>query len=148
MRKIQKISIVAGTVGVLMAGGIAFAAWTSTGSGTGTVQAGTEQGLTVDASDVGTLYPTGTVDIVVSITNDNPYNVTLDSITWDSVESDDANCDTSSVTSTDDATASDAIAAGDTITRTFVVSMDDDADNDCQGDLFTLAYTAVGHSSN
>jgi hypothetical protein len=148
MRKIQKTAVVGGTVAVLLAGGVAFAAWTSSGSGNGTVQAGSDAGLSVSASSIDTLFPTVDVDIDVSITNDNPYNVTLDSITWDDVTSSDPDCDTSSVSSTDDPTATDPIAAGTTIHRTFVVHMDAGADNDCQSDLFTLGYTATGHSSN
>jgi hypothetical protein len=148
MRKIQKTAIVGGTVATLLAGGVAFAAWTSTGSGSGTVQAGSDAGLTVTADSVDTLFPTINADIVVHIKNENPYAVTLDSIDWDSVISDDANCDVSSVSSTDDPSATDHINAGATLDRTFVVSMDANADNDCQGDEFTLAYTASGHSSN
>lgn len=154
MRKTQKIAIVGGTVGVLMAGGIAFAAWTSTGSGTGTATAGTDSGIVVDGNDVSGLFPTGSKDITVTVTNSNPYAVDLDSLTADSVTVDathgDAGCVVTDIVTADSGdylASADRIAAnGAFITRDLTVHMDADAADACKGATFTVSYTGSAHS--
>jgi hypothetical protein len=162
MRRIQKISIVGGTVGVLMAGGIAYAAWTSEGSGSGTATAGTDAGVTVSGNAVSGLFPTGTKDITVTVGNPNPYAVDLDSITADSVVVDTthgaAGCLVTDIVSADGGSypgdnAADRIAAKvgstvSTISRDLTVHMTADADDACKGAIFTVSYTAHAHSVN
>jgi predicted transcriptional regulator len=160
MRKIQKTAIVGGTVAVLFAGGVAYAAWTSTGSGTGTATAGTDAGVGVAGNAVSGLFPTGTKDITVTVSNPNPYAVDLDSITADSVAVDathgTAGCVVTGIVTADGGTyagdnATDRIAAkvGDTvssITRDLTVHMGADAADACKGAVFTVTYTGNAHS--
>lgn len=157
MRKIQKISIVGGTVGVLMAGGVAFAAWTSTGSGHNDVTAGGSSDLTVTVGTASGLFPTGHQSIDVTVANQNPYPVTLTgiklhSITVDSAHAADGCSVDGIVGATDATTANDRLAKqgdlGDSVKKTFSVSMGADAANGCKGATFTVTYNASADSSN
>lgn len=146
MRKTQKIAIVGGTVGVLMAGGVAFAAWTSTGSDTGNVTAGQQVNLSVDAGDVDSLYPTLTVDVPVKVTNNNPYPVTLSTIHYTAAGSStsDAGCTLSNVTVVDPDPAGETLAAHTQgAAHNAQVTMVASAANACQNAVFTLNFTAT-----
>jgi hypothetical protein len=156
MRKIQKTAIVGGAVATLMAGGVAFAAWTSTGLGSGTVTASSVADITVDGNDVSGLFPTGTKDITVTVTNNNPYAVDLDSIVADSVTVDSASatagCVVTGVVTADSgnySVSADRIAAnGAFIQRDLTVHMAANADDGCKGAIFTVNYTGTAHSVN
>jgi hypothetical protein len=152
MRKIHKLAVVGGTTAALLGAGIAFAAWTSNGTGTGTVQATTAKNLTVTGTSVlNALYPTGTQTVTVTVKNNNAYAVRLDSRTASSiaVAGGGANCTVASSLVTAQSktysTAGDDIAAGASITRDLTVSMGADSNNDCQGATFTVTYDAVSH---
>lgn len=154
MRKIQKISIVGGTVGVLMAGGIAYAAWTSEGSGSATVKAGTEQGLDVTGGAlVPGLFPTGNKDFTITVTNNNPYAVTIDDVVHGAISNDksDSGCVSMDVTATESANDGTVLAAsgtpGASHVFTFNLAMGANPDDGCQGATFTVPYTATAHSS-
>jgi hypothetical protein len=146
MRKTQKIAFVGGTVGVLMAGGVAFAAWTSSGSDTGNVTAGHQVNLSVDAGDVSGLYPTLGVDVPVKVTNNNPYPVTLSTIHYTDAGSSTsaAGCALSNVVVDDPDPAGEILAAH---TQGAVhmahVTMIAGADTSCQDAVFTLNFTAT-----
>jgi hypothetical protein len=148
MRKIQKTAIVGGAVATLMAGGVAFAAWTSTGSGTGTAKGGTAVALQVQGNDISDIYPTGTFPATVKVTNPNPYDVTMSSLDFTSASTTAAGCDASTVTVGDLTDLSDVLTAnGGDHTYAVQVSMSNDATDACQGATFTLSYTAHGASS-
>jgi hypothetical protein len=151
MRKTQKIAIVGGTVAVLFAGGVAYAAWTSSGSGTGSATAGSAVDLNVSGDPVSSLYPTVDLPATVDITNPNPYNVTLSSLdfTGATVDLGHSTCDPSTVTVADLTGLSDVVQANgaNTITKDVTVSMSNAATDACQGATFTLSYTAHGASS-
>jgi hypothetical protein len=60
--------------------GTAYAYWSSAGTGSGSAAAGTIQAISVDALVAGdgpqaTLVPGGTADVVLRLTNPNPYAV-------------------------------------------------------------------------
>jgi hypothetical protein len=148
MRKTQKVAIVGGTVATLMAGGIAYAAWTSEGSGTGTATAGSAVTLGVDGNDISGLYPTGTFAATVKVTNPNPYKVTLSSLDFTGATTTAAGCDASTVTVADLTGLSEELGAnGGDHTFAVEVSMSNDATDECQGATFELNYTAHGASS-
>jgi hypothetical protein len=66
--------------------GVAFAAWTTSGSGVGSAASRAAQNVSFAAGTVtDTLYPGGTGDAAVSVTNPNAYTVTLTSITLNHV---------------------------------------------------------------
>ena len=75
--------ITAGSVlfGIIAVSSVAYAAWTATGGGQGYAKAGTAQVLTtvdVSATTTATLYPSGTGNVFLKITNPNTYAVTAD----------------------------------------------------------------------
>jgi hypothetical protein len=76
------VVLVTGT-SLVLAGGVAYAFWTTTGTGTGAASSGTAQALTLAGGSVtGTqLYPGSSGDVVVTITNPNPFPVSVDSLT-------------------------------------------------------------------
>lgn len=152
MRNSKRIKIVAGGTAVLMGVGVAFAAWTSTGEGSGEVTSTSDQGLTVTSTSASDLFPTGQQSITVTVENENPYNVALDSITVDDISASNPDCNVAAVTSPDNTapatTLAPAGAVGDSADFPFVVSMSNDANNDCQGNTFTVDFTATGQSSS
>jgi hypothetical protein len=150
MREITRRSaIVAGTVALLMGASIAFAAWANNGEGTGTVTAGVATPLTVTVTGVSGLFPTGSIDVPFTVTNTNPYEVTLDNASLDNVAVDAGHllCNPTVVTGTDltldDVVAPSAIAAS----RNFPVTMSNAAVDDCQGAIFTVSLRVSGLSS-
>jgi hypothetical protein len=142
-------AVAAATVGLLGLG-VAFAAWTSTGEGSGTVNAAQAQPLTVSVQNVTGLYPTGSVDVPFTVSNPNPYDVTLNNVTLKSVTVDAAHsgCATTVVTGADlPLTLVATKNGGTTASRNFTVSMSNAATDACQGATFTLTLKASGLSS-
>lgn len=152
MRNIKRSAVIGGTTLALVGGGIAFAAWTSTGNGSGTATAISDAGLTVSADDVSGLYPTGSVAVTATVKNNNPYKVALDSIVVGDITSDVAGCDATSVSAPDNEAPGKTLSAagepGDSASFPFAVSMSNDAPDECQGAVFTVRFTATGQSSN
>lgn len=153
MRNSKRMTVLAGGTAALIGVGVAFAAWTSVGTADGQVSSISDTGLTVAADDaVDGLFPTGQQTINVLVTNTNPYKVKLDSITVDDIVASVATCNVEAVTAPDNlapATTLDAVGGtADFATFPFVVSMSNDANDDCQGNDFTVSFTANGHSSN
>jgi hypothetical protein len=95
------------TLVVLAAVGLAYAAWTSSGSGSGYAKAGTAQQLTtvdVSANTTATLYPGSNGNVRIKIANPNPYPVRVTDITGNGAITADAghaSCVTTGVTFTD-----------------------------------------------
>jgi hypothetical protein len=150
MRKATKrTGVVGGTVAALFGVGIAFAAWTNSGEDEGTVTAEQAKPLTVTVTDVSGLFPTGSVDVPFTVTNTNPYEVTLNNATLKSVTVDAAHdqCDPTVVTGADVA-LDDVVAPGDTsASRNFAVTMSNAATDACQGAVFTVTLRVTGLSS-
>ena len=139
-----------GVVAALVVAGIAYAAWTSNGTDNGTVTAGTSQGLTVEADDsVGGLHPSGSKNTTVTVTNPNPYEVTMDSLTATVVGSDQVGCTTANSFVTVDAQTVNEVLAQDTGSHvyTFAVNMGANAADACQGAAFDIEFQAQAHSS-
>ena len=151
----RRITAGAFVVGVMLAAGVAFAAWTATGSGNGYAKATTAQALTtVDASGSTTaqLYPGGTGDVKLTIHNPNPYAVRVTSVTGaGSITSDKgAACDAStgvSFANQTGLTLDVAAASNGTFTLTGAASMSNSSDNSCQGAVFTIPVSLLGASS-
>lgn len=159
MRRIQKVSIVGGTVATLMAGGVAFAAWTSTGEGSGTATAGSAQGLTVTGGGVTGLYPSGDQSFNVTVKNNNSYSVRIDQIelTGNDSVSNGGSLPSAAACAMSDVTPEIAhdgngtlIAAGGTATinGAVKVTMHIDASDNCQSADFNVGVKATAHSAN
>lgn len=154
MKISKKLSIGALFAGAMLAGSIAFAAWTATGSGSGYAKATSAQALTTvdaSASTTATLYPGATGDVLLSIENPNPYPVTVtDVVSVGAIDSDTtAACDGSTGVTFSDQTglALNVPAAADaTFTLSGSVEMDNSSHTSCQGAVFTIPVTLTGAS--
>ena len=143
------------TLVVLAAVGLAYAAWTSSGSGSGYAKAGTAQQLTtvdVSANTTATLYPGSNGNVRIKIANPNPYPVRVTDVTGNGAITADAghaSCVTTGVTFTNQTGQSiDVAANGDTeTTLTNAASMSNASDNGCQGAVFTIPVSLSGNSN-
>ena len=154
-RRGRKIFVVAAAAILVVAVGVAYAAWTAGGSGSGYAKATTAQTLTtvdVSAATSATLYPGATGDLELRIDNPNPYPVRVTSVSGSGAIASDkgAACDASTgVVFTDqtgltfDVPASSAV----TVTLTGAVSMSNASDNSCQGAVFTVPVSLSGASN-
>jgi len=159
----KKIAAATAATALGVGGVIAYAAWTSSGSGSGTISAGNASALVVaDAHSASTLYPNGTGDLVVTLTNNNPYNVSVTAIAQGALSSGSAtpaaitvdnghsSCNVSSVTLTAPALSGVVVGKnGGTYTLTLhnAVAMDNSAVDACQGATFTVPVVATAASS-
>ncbi|HEX8052573.1 MAG TPA: hypothetical protein VF517_06230 [Thermoleophilaceae bacterium] len=139
----------------LAAVGLVYAAWTTTGAGSGYAKAGTAQALTtvdVSASTVATLYPGGPAgDVLIRISNPNSYPVTVTGVAGSGAitpDSGHASCTTTGVSFTDKTGLSIAVAAGGQTTATLsgAASMTNASVNGCQGATFTIPVNLSGAS--
>ncbi|GAA3449410.1 hypothetical protein [Dactylosporangium matsuzakiense] len=147
--RITKRTAVIGTVSaVALAGGIAYAAWTINGSGTASASSGSAVDVSFAPGTVaGPLYPNGAaVDVHASGTNGNPFPVDF-TISGGAVATTKAGCNADSVHFT--ASGVQHMAATSTAVDYIVgqVSMDNTADNACQGATFTITLTGTGASA-
>ena len=148
---------------VLLVGGVAFAAWTATGDGTGTATAATAQDLSITPESADNLYPGGPFDLTVDIYNPNPYPVEVttifqtvgEDITADAAHTT-AGCDGTTVEFTD-ATGSWSVPAANGATPGVLqnvvladsLSMPNaGALDDCQGATFTIPLDLSGGSDS
>lgn len=129
-RYVRRGVIVFAVMTAALGSGVAYAAWTSSGTGSATTKAGTAQAPVVSGGAVttGLLYPGGTGDAVVTVSNPNPYPVIVTTVAPNGP----ATC---SVTFTQRAPGT-ALAANSgpvAITLTGAVSMGASAAHTCQG---------------
>lgn len=142
---------------VLVAGGIAIGAWNATGSGTGYAKAGTSSSLTLgdaSASTVADLYPGSTGNVKITVTNPNPFGVSITTVAQTastSITSDKgASCNSSTgVTFSTQSGLSLALAAGATTTFTLngAAAMSNASANACQGAVFSIPVDITAVSS-
>src|SRR3954454_22653172 len=88
---LKKVAVVAVAVGAMVAGGVAWAYWSASGSGAASATALTAQSVTVTAATgTAALYPGFTAgDLNFTLTNPNPYQVTFSSMTPGAITSGD-----------------------------------------------------------
>lgn len=147
-------------VGLLIAGTVAYAAWTVNGSGTGTASATSAVSLTLSGgSPSGSLFPSGSADVDTSVSNSNPFTVHISTVSIDTsqgtngfgVDGGHSGCNLSSLSFTPatnggsgwNVPASSSIdvdAAG-------AISMSSAANDSCQGATFTVYLTATAASA-
>jgi hypothetical protein len=144
MRKISKRSaVVLGAAGVVLVAGVAYAAWTSTGAGSGSVTSTTSANSVISSSDAGAaLYPGGTTTFKVKITNPNSYPVVVNSISAGTSNVVNG-CAAGAVTSAAVTNPTGTIAAGGTADYTLTATMDHDASDACKSQTFSLPLTAT-----
>jgi hypothetical protein len=140
--------------------GVAIAAWTTGGTGSGQASAGTATAMTISAGTPSTnLYPTASADVAAVFSNPNPYKVHVSSVALGAVTVDGGHsaCNTASVTvaSMDDNSGSgwDVPAKSGGVNGSLnvdlvgAISMTNAANDFCQGATFTVALTATGAST-
>jgi hypothetical protein len=147
--------------GVALLGGVAFATWTATGTGSGYAKATTAQALTFDdisTTVTGNLFPGATnVAYTYQIHNPNQFAVTVTTLTSSNppqvtvVSQTGTGCNTanSGVTYSvpPPGTLNIVINPGVSVSGSFLgVSMDNTSVDACQGAVFGLSLTASGHS--
>ena len=149
----RKVAIALVAAGSITAGGLAFATWSATGSGTGNAKALTAQNVTVNAATgAADLYPGfNDGDVFFTLTNTNPYPITFTSMTPSTItSSDELNCPSTNVTVDSASGLSIAVAAnGTNVARSIadVVNMGTGAPNGCQGVVFTITLALAGSQS-
>ena len=155
MRMTKKLTVGTLFAGAMLAGSIAFAAWTATGAGSGYAKASSAQALTtvdVSASTTATLYPGATGDVLLRISNPNPYAVTVTDVAGSgAIDSDTtAACDASTgVTFTDQTglTLNVPASGAATFTLSGSVAMANSSHTSCQGAVVTIPVTLSGASA-
>lgn len=158
--KRKKVALVAIVVIAGSMIGVAIAAWTTGGSGSGQAQAGTAGSMTISAgTPSSSLYPTASADVAAAISNPNPYKVHVSSISLGAVTVDGGHsaCNTSSVSVTSPQTNSGSgwdvpaktggVNGSLNVDLANAIAMDNTANDSCQGATFTVALTATGAST-
>jgi hypothetical protein len=150
----RKVSVTAVFTGTLLVASVAFAAWTAGGSGHGYAKATTADvvsTLDASASTTAQLFPGGSGDVTVTVSNPNDYPVRLTSIAGNGAITSDKGsaCDASTGVTFTDQTGVFDVPANDAATFTLsgAVAMSNASDNSCQGAVFTIPVTLGGASS-
>ena len=135
---------------------VTFGSWSvSSSAGSGYSKAKVALSLTLSdasASTTAQLYPGGTGDIWIKVTNSNPFAVTVTSVTGAGTITSDkgAACDAATgVTFTNTTGLTQAVGAGATVTFSLAgkVAMSNASDNTCQGAIFTIPVDVLGASN-
>lgn len=155
MRKTKRFAVGSAIVVGAMGAGIAFAAWTTDGTGSGFAEATSAAALTTDSATTSAqLFPTGSGDLEITVNNPNGYDVEVTEVNNDdaigaAISSGDAVCDAShGVTFDDTAGLSEIVPAGGSLTFTIAgaVHMSNASVDACQGEIFTIPVDIVGAS--
>ncbi|WP_329789925.1 hypothetical protein V1227_37955 [Lentzea sp. DG1S-22] len=141
MRK--RTAVIAAVAVVAVGGGIAYAAWSSSGAGSGSVGSTAEVNSTISGVDgAGGLYPGHTVSFQVTINNPNDYPVKVTGISAGASALVNG-CAEGTVTSPAVTNPAGAIAPGATGTYTLQATMNTDAGDACKSQSFTMPLTAT-----
>ncbi|MEU0883472.1 hypothetical protein ABZ345_33105 [Lentzea sp. NPDC005914] len=145
MRK--RTAVIAAVAVVAIGGGVAYAAWSSTGSGSGSVGSTTSANSTISAVDgAGGLYPGHTVSYQVTINNPNSYPVRVTGISAGSSALVNG-CAAGTVTSPAVTNPAGTIAAGQSGTYTLQATMSAGATDECKSQSFSMPLTATLESA-
>jgi hypothetical protein len=144
----------------LCVAGLVYAAWTTTGGGSGYAKATTAQALTttdVSASTTASLYPGADGNVLIKINNPNPYAVQVTDVTGNGTITADSGHSTcgsdaghpTGVTFTNQTGLTlNVPASGNTqTTLSNAAHMSNASDDSCQGATFTVPVSLSGHSS-
>lgn len=149
----RKFATIVVALSVITGGGVVYALWSANGAGPSQAKALTAQSITVTtATATADLYPGFTLgDVFFTLTNPNPYAVTMTSMTPGTVTSSNPGaCPASNVTvigASGLTLVVGASATSPTLSIVDVVSMSAAAPDGCQGVTFTIALTLSGSQS-
>jgi|tagenome__1003787_1003787.scaffolds.fasta_scaffold19961980_1 hypothetical protein len=142
-RNRKRLAVLGGVLLVLAGAGVAFAAYLSSGSGTGATTSSVAVSSTISANSQGAqLYPGSTSTYTVTINNPNPYPVKVVSISASSSLATSGGCPAGTVTSPAVANPTGTIAPNGSGSYSLSATMAADPDNSCQGQSFTMPLTA------
>jgi hypothetical protein len=150
-----RLALALSAVAVMATTAVTFGSWSvSSSAGSGYSKAKVASSLTLSdasASTTAQLYPGGTGDIWIKVTNSNPFAVTVTSVTGAGTISSDkgAACDAATgVTFTNTTGLTQAVGAGATVTFSLAgkVAMSNASDNSCQGAVFSVPITLAATS--
>ena len=146
-KPLAAVGIVAGAT---LASSLAFAAWVADGTGSGTAGARTAVALTTSvATTTAQLFPGGNGDLLVTINNANPYPVKVTKIEPNGAITATGGCAGTNVSFSTLDDLSILVDDDDSTQATLMnaVSMIADADNNCQGAVFTVPVKLTGVSN-
>ena len=164
----KRIKILAVLTGTMLIAGVAWAAWTASGTGNGFAEATTALDLTTDnvagAADAAAisvetdqLYPGSSGDVMLTIANPNPYTVTVTSVTATGpavTATTDAACDAATGLSFGTSGAVTGLSLivparslGTEFTLQEALHMGAASDNACQGEIFKVPVSLSGTST-
>jgi hypothetical protein len=154
----KKLLVLAALLAVALSVGGAVASWSTSGSGNASAKAATASAITLaDASALttGDLYPGGTGNVKLKISNPNSFPVSITSVTLTSggtIASSSATCDSggNGVTFTNTSGLSISLAANavdQAVTLTGKVAMSTASVNACQGATFTIPVDVTAVSA-
>jgi predicted ribosomally synthesized peptide with SipW-like signal peptide len=139
MRK--RTTVIAAVAVLAVGGGVAYAAWSSTGKGDGSVASAEDvESKIVPVDGAGGLYPGATVEFIVEIDNPNPYAVQVTAISAGSSEETAGGCAEGTVTSA--AGVGGRIEVGQKARYALKATMNVAAADNCKDQTFTLPLTA------
>ncbi|MFC7496632.1 MULTISPECIES: hypothetical protein [unclassified Nocardioides] len=150
MRLRSRLTVVATGTALVATAGVAFAAWTVDGTGTGAATTGTAKDLTVVASSIDAdLYPGGPAGAVgFEVTNPNPFDVRLTSVSYGALGTGGSACAAANVTMAPGAptAVSIVVPAGQTVADSIpgVLRLAAAADDSCQGVPLTVGLSFSG----
>jgi len=152
MRISRKALVAGGLVATLAMGGIAFAYFSATGSGSGSASVGSSSGLDIsqDGPAVTGLVPNGPAKTIhYTVTNNtagaefvDQVSTTVSSVTSGSLATE--ACDASMFTIVDGPALSTNLQPGHTASGTATIKLVDDGNNqdNCQGSTVSLAFAS------
>jgi hypothetical protein len=151
---IRRVAILAAIIGTIIGSGVAYAYWTTAGTGSGTAKAATAAPLSTVAavaSTTGLLYPGATGDLQVTFVNPNPFAVTVTSLSsgTGAVTAPGAfSCITTGVSLVQQSNLSILVGANGQATAiiTGAVRMDTSSDSGCQGATFAVPISFTAQS--
>jgi hypothetical protein len=156
----RKVIFGAVTVMVLGIVSLSYAAWTSSGGGTGFAKAATAQALSsvdVSATTTATLYPGANGDLNLKISNPNQYPISITAVSGNgtiTADSSHSTCGSDSshltgVSYTNQTGLSISVPASSSqaVTLSGSVHMSNSSDNSCQGATFTVPVSLTGASA-
>jgi hypothetical protein len=154
MRQSVKRAAVIGTaLAVMTGGGVAYAAWVASGTGTATAKATTAQQLTTEVATASAdLYPGATGDLRLTISNPNGYPVRVTRVAPNGDVTGSGGtgvCAVPDVTFTEQTGLTlDVPATGSaSFTLADSVQMGNNSDDGCQGATFTVPVSMSGASN-
>jgi hypothetical protein len=140
--------------------GVAIAAWTTGGSGSGQASAGSASSMAISAgTPSSSLFPGASADVAATVSNPNPYAVHVSSVSLGTITVDagHSGCNTASLSVTspqsnggsgwDVPAKSGGVNGSLNLDLANAISMDNTANDSCQGATFTVALTATGAST-